>query len=137
MKVTIQKRIEVEDIPDQVLEKAEEILTSLQDDVFISLRHLCNQVDKHRGDLNSVTGCVTQLDEIRATIQGLIDNFEDLSNFLQGYQNVLAQLEAPHPAANPAPSPDIHPGLAEKVAELQKQHDTLQGLTETEEGGEQ
>jgi len=136
MKVTIQKRIEVEDIPDQVLEKAEEILTSLQDDVFISLRHLCNQIDKHRGNLNSVNGCVSQLDEMRATLQGLIDNFEDLSNFLQGYQNVLDQLETPPQIMDPPSAPDIA-GLVEKVADLKQHQADLEGVAEAEEKGEQ
>ena len=140
MKVTIQKRIEVEEIPEQILEKAEEILDSLQDEVFIALKHLCNQVDKNRGNLEATTRHLSDLESVRVGLQDIIDNFEDLSNFMAGYQNVLSQLEAPQvvaPAPAPSPSPDIHPGLAEKVAELQKQHDTLQELTETEEGGEQ
>ena len=138
MKVTIQKRIEVEEIPEQILEKTEEILDSLQDEVFIALKHLCNQVDKNRGNLEATTRHLSDLESVRVGLQDIIDNFEDLSNFMAGYQNVLSQLEAPQVVAPaPAPSPDIHPGLAEKVAELQKQHDTLQELTETEEGGEQ
>jgi len=133
MKVTIQKRIEVGDIPDQVLEKAEEILNSLQDDVFISLRHMCNQVDKHRGKLSSVRGCVSQLEEVRQTLQGLIDNFEDLSNFLQGYENVLAQLEPPPQPVHPPSPPDIA-GLVDAVAELQQHPEDLE---EASEEGEQ
>ena len=84
MKVTIQKRIEVEEIPEQILEKTEEILDSLQDEVFIALKHLCNQVDKNRGNLEATTRHLSDLESVRVGLQDIIDNFEDLSNFM-GY----------------------------------------------------
>jgi len=130
MKVTIQKRIEVEDIPDQVLEKAHDILESLQDEVFISLKHFCNQVNKNRGNLEVVVTQRHDLETTRETLQDLIDNFEDLSNFMKGYEQVLTQLETPPLTPTSAPSPDLHPGLVEKVAELQRQQEELEEIVE-------
>lgn len=129
MKVTIQKRIEIEDIPDQVLEKAHDILESLQDEVFISLKHFCNQVNKNRGNLEVVVTQRHDLETTRETLQDLIDNFEDLSNFMKGYEQVLTQLEAPPRESPPTTPPDLAE-LVDKVTELKQQQEELEEIVE-------